>query len=146
MTERLLATGLLLTLAACAREDMQVLVTIADAREHPAQLTDLGAPGDSPGDVLSFDQPLLDENMQSIGNNSGICIRTQPGHSFQCQWTLTLDNGSIQVAGREFDRGTSTLGIVGGSGTFAGISGEMQSTNNNDGTFTQTLRYRIANP
>jgi hypothetical protein len=81
--------------------------------------------------------------MQEIGNNSGTCIRTRVGHSFQCQWTLTLENGSIQVAGREFDLGTSTLSIIGGTGKYSGISGEMESTNNNDGTFTQILHYSI---
>ena len=50
-------------------------------------------------------------------------------------------NGSIQVAGREFDQGTSVLSIVGGTGKYSGISGEMESINNNNGTFTQTLRY-----
>ncbi|MGB5518593.1 MAG: hypothetical protein WBO73_09030, partial [Gammaproteobacteria bacterium] len=64
-------------------------------------------------------------------------------HSFQCQWTLTFDNGSIQVAGREFDQGASTISIIGGTGDYSGIGGEMESTNNGDGTFTQILRYRI---
>ena len=81
--------------------------------------------------------------MEIIGNNSGTCIRTRVGHSLQCQWTLTFENGSIQVAGREFDQGTSVISITGGSGSYAGITGEMTSVNNNDGTFTQSLRYWI---
>ena len=98
--------------------------------------------------MLTFDQPLLDEDMNVIGNNSGSCVRVQVANSFQCQWTLTFGNkdknsGSVQVAGREFDKGSSTLSIVGGTGKFTGITGEMNSTNNNDGTFTQTLRYSI---
>ena len=118
-------------------------VTIADARVNTAQYIDTGEPGDSVGDILTFDQPLLDEDMKKIGNNSGTCVRTRIGHSFQCQWTLTLENGTIQVSGRELDQGTSTLSIVGGTGKYSGISGEMESTNNNDGTFTQTLHYWI---
>lgn len=86
--------------------------------------------------------------MNPISNNSGSCIRVQPAHSFQCQWTLTFSSqdkisGSVQVAGREYDNGTSIISIVGGTGKYSGISGEMDSTNNNDGTFTQTLRYKI---
>jgi len=57
--------------------------------------------------------------------------------------TLTFENGSIQVAGRELDQGTSTVSIVGGSGKYSGITGEMKSTNNNNGTFTQKLYYSI---
>lgn len=125
----------------------QTLITIADARSHPAQISDITEQGDSAGDLLSFDQPLLDENMETIGNNSGTCIRTLVGHSFQCQWTLTFISGgnvtgSIQVAGREKDTGTSVISIIGGTGVYSGVRGEMASTNNKDGTFTQILRFR----
>ena len=103
---------------------------------------DIGEPGDSVGLLQTFDQPLLDEGMKIIGNNSGTCIRTRVAHSFQCQWTLNFNNGSIQAGGREFDQGKSTISIIGGTGVYAGISGEMDSNNNQDGTFTQTVRYR----
>ncbi|HHJ16806.1 MAG TPA: hypothetical protein ENJ80_08935 [Gammaproteobacteria bacterium] len=132
-----------LSTAACAPEQAQTLVTIADARIDKARFIDNGESGDSPGDILVFDQPLLDRQQHKIGNNSGSCIRTRTGHSFQCQWTLSLADGTIQVAGHEFDQGTSQLSIIGGTGVYAGITGEMSSVNNNDGTFTQTLRYRI---
>jgi hypothetical protein len=133
---------LLLALCACSQQNSQTLTTVADARKHPVQLIDNGEPGDSVGDILVFDQPLLDKDMNPIGNNSGTCIRTRVAHSFQCQWTLTTETGSIQVAGREYDKGSSSISIIGGTGAYQGISGEMESTNNNDGTFTQILRYR----
>ncbi len=137
----LLLTAALTALCACTQAAPQLLVTIADARSKPARLIDNGEPGDSVGDILTFDQPLLDGNMEEIGTNSGVCVRTRIGHSFQCQWTLSFDNGTIQVAGREFDQGASSVSITGGTGDFAGITGVMESTNNKDGTFTQTLRY-----
>ena len=127
----------------CSQDTPQELITIADARIHAAKLIDIGELGDSVGDILVFDQPLLDKHGKNIGNNSGTCTRTRVGHSFQCQWTQSFENGSIQVAGREFDQGTSNITIVGGTGKYSGISGEMNSVNNNDGTFTQTLRYWI---
>jgi len=130
-------------IVACSQKAPQQLVTIADARVNKAQLIDSGKPGDSVGDKLVFNQPLLNAQYKVIGNNSGICTRTRVSHSFQCQWTLSFDNGTIQVAGREFDQGTSVLSIVGGTGKFAGIFGDMTSTNNGDSTFTQTLRFRI---
>ncbi len=136
----ILTTGLA---TACSPQKPQTLITIADARLHAARFVDIGEPGDSVGDAYVFDQPLLDERNNSIGNNSGTCIRTRVGHSSQCQWTLTFNNGTIQVAGREFDKGASDITIVGGTGVYFGITGEMKSVNNNDGTFTQTLSYRI---
>ena len=136
----------LLSLTACTRPT-QTLVTIADARDKAARMIDTGKPGDSIGDILVFDQPLLDEEKNAIGDNSGYCVRIRVAHSFQCQWTLTFDdenkNSSIQVAGREFDKGSSVISIIGGTGHYSGIYGEMVTTNNNDGTFTQVLRYQI---
>ncbi len=128
---------------ACAPEAPQVMVTIADARVERARLVDIGQPGDSEGDLVVFDQPLLDEHGTPVGNNSGACIRTRVAHSYQCQWTLSFDDGSIQVAGRELEKGSSDITIVGGTGMYSGISGDMVSINNEDGTFTQTLRYRL---
>ena len=122
-----------------AQAEGETLVTIADARAGPAVVTDLGEPGDSVGDLVTFDQPLLDAEGRPIGNNSGVCVRTRVGHSYQCQWTLTFEDGTVQVAGRELEEGTSIIPIVGGTGTYAGASGEMRSVNNGDGTFTQTL-------
>lgn len=113
--------------------------TIADARTSPAEVVDLGEPGDSVGDLLTFHQPLLNEDGEPIGTNSGFCVRTRVGHSYQCQWTLTLPDGTLQVAGREFDEGASMIPIVGGTGDYAGATGEMRTVNNGDGTFTQTL-------
>lgn len=133
----------LLSMVSCAQHVPQILETIVDAKVHKAKIIDLGEPGDSAGDVLTFDQPLLDKQGQQIGINSGTCIRTSVGHSFQCQWTLSLANGTIQVAGREFDKGISEIAIVGGTGQYNGISGQMETVNNNDGTFTQTLHYWI---
>ena len=145
-----LAVFVSLTVSACTQQKLQTLTTIADARNHPAQFIDNGEPGDSVGDILVFDQPLLDKDLNVIGNNSGSCIRTRVGHSYQCQWTLTFSNkthntGSIQVGGRELDKGVSNISIVGGTGIYSGITGEMESTNNNDGTFTQVLYYRLSN-
>jgi hypothetical protein len=145
LTHRLRTASLLATsgiLAACAGETEIVLVTVADARQEPASYIDTGDPGDSVGDLAVFDQPLLTENGVRLGDNSGVCIRTKVGHSYQCQWTLTLADGTFQVAGREAGEGTSFITIVGGTGAYTGASGEMESVNNGDGTFTQTLRYR----
>ena len=149
MKKTLLVFAILLSNVSMARVDdstqSQVLVTIADAKSSPAVALDLGEPGDSVGDQWLFDQPLLDTSRNTIGNNSGFCIRTLVGSSSQCQWTLTLPNGTIQVAGREFDQGNSAISIVGGTGEYQHISGEMISFKNSDGTFTQTLTYSLKN-
>jgi hypothetical protein len=115
------------------------LITIADARNGRTQRIDLGEPGDSPGDMFVFDQPLLNSMYEPIGANSGFCIRTLPGRFSECQWTLTLTNGTITVAGREADSGTSTIPIVGGSGDYLLVGGVMATTPNGDLTYRQVL-------
>lgn len=121
----------------------QTLVTYADAKTSPAVYLDNGKQGDSIGDQWLFDQPLLDEHGNVLGSNSGFCIRTQVGHSSQCQWTLTLKQGTIEVSGREFDQGKSAVSITGGTEKYRGISGELITVKQKDGTFKQTLLYSL---
>jgi hypothetical protein len=140
----LASTTLLLPAMAYAGEQTQAvqittLATIADARRGIAEKIDLGKQGDSPGDMFVFDQPLLDANYQTIGTNSGFCIRTLPGQFSECQWTLTLANGTITVAGREADVGTSMIPIVGGSGEYLSATGVMATTPNGNQTYSQLL-------
>lgn len=148
MNKRLMACTILLCgflpTSFATTNQMQTLVTIADAKTSPAVWLDLAKPGDSIGDQWLFDQPLLNAARKKIGNNSGVCIRTKVGNSSQCQWTLTFKNGTIQVAGKEFDQGSSAIAIVGGTGAYQYIEGELMSIKNDDGTFTQTLTYTIA--
>ncbi|NMO18934.1 dirigent protein [Pyxidicoccus fallax] len=132
------ATQLLGCSSAHAKDD-ETLVTIADARSGIAQPVDLGAQGDSPGDLFVFDQPLLNEARENIGSNSGYCVRTLPGQFSECQWTLTLADGTITVAGREAETGTSYVPIVGGTGSYQGVRGVLATTPNGDRTFTQVL-------
>ena len=117
--------------------------TIADALSSPAVYIDMGKKGDSIGDQYVFDQPLLDNKENIIGSNSGVCIRTRVNHSLQCQWTLTMATGTIQVAGREFDRGESSIVIVGGTGFYRGVSGIMRSAKDASGRFNQYLSYQL---
>lgn len=120
-------------------EEAWTLNTIADARSGIATPVDLGPPGDSPGDMFVFDQSLLNEARENIGSNSGYCVRTLPGQFSECQWTLTMADGTITVAGREAETGTSLVPIIGGTGAYEGASGVLATTPNGDRTFTQVL-------
>jgi hypothetical protein len=133
------AAAQLLGCSSAHAKDDTTLVTIADARSGIASPVDLGAPGDSPGDMFVFDQPLLNEARETIGSNSGYCVRTLPGQFSECQWTLTLADGTITVAGREAETGTSYVPIVGGTGAYERVRGVLATTPNGDRTFTQVL-------
>lgn len=131
---------------AARAQDTTTLTTIADARSGIATPVDLGPAGDSPGDMFVFDQPLLNAAGQNIGSNSGYCVRTLPGQFSECQWTLTMTDGTITVAGREAEQGTSLIPILGGTGAFVGVRGMLSTTPNGDKTFTQVLTLIPATP
>jgi len=126
--------------------DSKTLITFADANTSPAVYIDTNKIGDSIGDQWIFDQPLLDEKGNKVGNNSGFCLRTKVNSSSQCQWTLSIKKSTIQVAGREFDKGASLIPIVGGTGVYKGITGELHTIKQPDGTFKQTLSYQLPEP
>lgn len=90
-------------------------------------VTDTGAKGDSAGDLLTFVNEIYDkDNKTKVGSNSGWCIRTQVGKSWECFWTLQLDKGSITVHGPFLDAGDSVLAITGGTGAYSGAKGDMK--------------------
>jgi len=107
-----------------ATADPQELKVIEHATTDA--VTDTGAPGDSAGDILTFANEVFDsDNKNKIGTDQGHCIRAVPGKTWECFWTLTLDNGQITVEGPFNDTGDSLFAITGGTGDFAGAEGEM---------------------
>ncbi len=89
-------------------------------------VTDTGAKGDSVGDLLTFANEIFDEkDAKKVGSDTGWCIRTVAGKSWECFWTLSLADGQITVAGPFLDAGDSVLAVTGGTGKYSGARGEM---------------------
>jgi allene oxide cyclase len=88
---------------------------------------DLGAKGDSIGDLLVFANKVYDaSNKSQVGSDQGYCIRTVVGKSWECFWTLILKEGQITVEGPFMDTGDSLLVVTGGSGKYVGARGSMK--------------------
>lgn len=113
--------------------------TIANGRTGISEAVDIGKSRGAPGDMFVFDQPLLDAGGKVIGANAGFCVRTTPGEYSVCQWTLAMANGSLTVAGREADHGTSLIPVIGGTGEFACATGVLATTPRGDKTYEQIL-------
>ena len=89
-------------------------------------VTDTGASGDSAGDILTFANEVYDaDDKDKVGSDQGICFRTVAGKAWECFWTLSLDKGQLTVEGPFYDAGNSVLAITGGTGEFAGATGDM---------------------
>ena len=88
---------------------------------------DLGAKGDSIGDMLVFANGVFDAaNKTQLGSDQGYCVRTIVGKSWECIWTLTLKAGQITVEGPFMDEGDSLFAVTGGTGKYAGAKGSMK--------------------
>lgn len=99
-----------------------------DVIEHATSdtVTDLGAKGDSVGDVLTFNNEIFaTDNKTKLGTDNGFCVRTVAGRAWECFWTLTLEKGQITVEGPFLDAGDSVLSVTGGTGAYSGAQGEM---------------------
>lgn len=113
--------GLLTTVTASAAEKIKLV-------ERPTDETtiDLGAKGDSIGDLLVFANPVFDSaNKTQVATDQGSCVRTLPGKSWECNWTIKLKAGQIMVDGSFLDEGDSVLAVIGGTGKYAGARGTM---------------------
>jgi allene oxide cyclase len=88
---------------------------------------DLGAKGDSVGDLLTWGNPLFDAaNKTQIGTDQGYCVRVVVGKSWECTWTNLLKDGQIMVEGPFYDDKDSVFAIIGGTGKYAGARGSMK--------------------
>jgi allene oxide cyclase len=112
----------LAALPAFAAEQIKVV-------ERPVGETtvDLGAKGDSIGDMLVFANGVFDSaNKTQLGSDQGYCVRTIVGKSWECFWTLTLKAGQITVEGPFMDEGDSLFSVTGGTGKYLGAKGSMK--------------------
>ena len=128
------------SLAAHAGETLHLV-----ERATGEQVVDLGAKGDSPGDLLVFSNPLYDAaNAKATGSSNGYCVRTVVGKTWQCSWTMQVEGGQLAVAGTDPDHGDADFAIVGGTGRYAGARGSLKvharDAGNTAYDFTVSLR------
>lgn len=95
-------------------------------RASTDSVTDIGAEGDSVGDLLTFANDVYDAaNTEKVGTDNGYCVRTVVGATWECNWTLMMSDGMIVVEGPFHDTGDSVFVITGGTGIYAGAQGQL---------------------
>jgi Allene oxide cyclase len=89
---------------------------------------DIGATGDSEGDILWFANDVYDSSdTDVVGNDQGECFRTSVADgAWECNWTTFLDGGQITVEGPFYDTADSMLAITGGTGAYKAAQGQMK--------------------
>jgi hypothetical protein len=77
-------------------------------------LTDLGAKGDSVGDILTYDNRVEEvAGRKQVGHETGFCIRTVAGKSWECLFTVIMPDGQMTLHGPWLDQGTSVFSVTG---------------------------------
>ena len=117
-----------------AQDATPVATTAVDAstlivveRATTDTVIDQGEEGDSIGDLLAFGNAVYDEgNENEVGTSQGSCVRTVPGQSWECMFSIVLDEGQISVAGPFYDAGPSVFSITGGTGAYSTARGQMR--------------------
>jgi len=108
-----------------AAHEMEKLTVVERATSDT--VTDTGAKSDSVGDVLTFANEIYDNaDKVKVGSDNGSCIRTVVGKAWECTFTVMLDKGQISVEGPYYDSADSVMSVIGGTGEFDKVRGEMK--------------------
>jgi hypothetical protein len=118
----ILMAGVLAAGPASAAERLRFVERASDEKVVPVSQ----AP-DAIGDLLVFSNPLYDAaDRAAVGTSRGSCVRVELGKWWQCQWTIALARGALEVAGAYPDSGDAEFAIVGGTARYAGARGTLK--------------------
>lgn len=121
----ILVASLAFALSSGSASDEKVTIRVIEHADTDV-VTETGAEGDSVGDILTFANPVFDENdAEQVGSDQGWCIRLVVGESWECFWTIFLADGQITVEGPFYDAKESVLAITGGTGKYQNARGQM---------------------
>ena len=140
----------------CTNPSTETLTVYEDA--PTLKLLDLGAPGNSPGDVYHFFAPLHSSpggpvTGEVFGSKTLIKMATDANPNLETRATVlffTFTNRQDQIVALgahdypptagEFDAGQPVVrAILGGTGNYMGARGQLASTRNADGSYTQVF-------
>jgi allene oxide cyclase-like protein len=110
-----------------------------DVEFSPFNLVDLAEPGLSAGDVIVFDDVLLQDGEQ-VGGMAGTCVLIDATPLANCTGVVTLDEqDTITFAFLNAPPPEKVFAITGGSGTYRTAQGDGLLVEFGDGTGALTL-------
>ena len=149
-----------IVMAACGEHSTNPSTETFTVYEDEPKMTllNLGAPGNSLGDVYHFVAPLHSERGgpvtgELVGSKTLVKVPTETNPNLERRATLmffTFYDRKDQIiafgvahyspGAPEFDPGHSAVrAILGGTGKYIGARGQLTSTRNADGTYTQVF-------
>ena len=155
------ATALATTLTATAAPPAAATTATAESR-HPGTVlrydirfrpfaenyVDVGSPGPGIGDMLVFQDQILDRRGRQVGVEGGTCTITAllaDGFQTHCVGTVSLPAGQIAFQGLVSDAPEKRMAVVGGTGRYRTAAGELtvvELGHDEAGTLTIHLQHR----
>lgn len=117
-------------------------------RPQDENYVDVGSPGPGIGDLLVFQDQILDRRGKQVGVEGGSCtITALLGAGFQthCLGTVSLPQGQIAFQGLVTDAPEKHMAVVGGTGRYRTAAGELtvvELGHDEAGTLTIHLQHR----
>jgi hypothetical protein len=120
------ALVIVVSLASMAMGATKMTVSVVERASSDA-VVDIGATGDSEGDILWFANEVYDStDAELVGTDQGQCFRTSVADgAWECNWTTMLADGQITVEGPFYDAADSKVAITGGTGAYKAAQGQM---------------------
>jgi allene oxide cyclase len=115
--------GLSLASASASRDRHVRTMTLIEVSTGQ-QIVDLGKKGFSLGGELMFTSRLQTLGGKRVGHTSVVCIAVL-GEKIDCNGTGWLPGGTVRVGATLADTPTSVLAVVGGTGRYQGVGGQV---------------------
>jgi allene oxide cyclase len=127
---RVIPLAATIALVAAAPAAAQSLPRHSFVKLEKVDVVDVGAPGDSVGDMTVFTFTVFDRvGGRRIGGGHGYCVRTEVGVANDCTANSSLPGGRIVMQWEEFDgQRVSRAAITGGTGRYRNARGELRLT------------------
>jgi len=109
------------------------------------KVIDVGKPGDSTGDILTFHNDLYDSSdTNKVGVDQGQCTRMNPkAGTWECWWSIVLEDGQVTAEGPYSDTAPTDLyAVTGGTGAYENVGGSVLEESG-PGASEYTLTYNL---
>ena len=129
---------------ASADTDRQVIHVVERAVTDTVVDTD-GDGALSTGDLLTFHNRLYDAtNTEQVGRDQGQCVSIVAATGiWECNYTVFLEDGHIDVQGPFIDGRETTISVIGGTGIYRDVSGIQKLSCGADGTCDFLFRLNV---
>jgi hypothetical protein len=131
------AIALVVSMVSVASADTDSVVIHVVERAVTDTVVDTDGDGTlSTGDLLTFHNKVFDAtNSEQVGRDQGQCVSIDPANGvWQCNYTVFLEDGHIDVQGPFLDSRGTTISVIGGTGAYRDASGIQRLSCSADGT------------